>query len=56
MYMYSFCGKHMYFSFVLCSKSKIKTHQPSRSSEGCREIDAEQNKIRTGEKQGKHTE
>lgn len=42
---------------VLCCVQKVKTHQPSRSSEGCREFDAEQNeKKRTGEKQGKHRE
>lgn len=49
--------KHRFFAFNVGKKSKKeKTHQPSRSSEGCKGVDAEHNDMRRREKKGKHRE
>lgn len=45
-----------FFQMWVKKSKKEKTHQPSRSSEGCKGVDAEHNDMRRREKQGKHRE
>lgn len=40
----------MFFFYVGKKSKKEKTHQPSRSSEGCKGVDAEHNDMRRREK------